>query len=180
MISFLTLQDAIYDWINGQTGKECIWQFQNAPVPDKEYFALRLMSFVQQGDSAITPSTVQTPANEQDIITAFDFTLEILGFGNGIVEDTVNLKSTLNRQDIHDELITGGVIAWNDTNAVLDISGIDNDLNEERSSYDVMMRTVDVVTDIPFGLIEIVNAEGTYKQPGKPDIISTLNIDSTI
>ena len=180
MISFLTMQDAIYDWINGQTGLEAIWQFQNAPIPDKNFFALRLMSFVQIGDSSIAASDPQTNVGEHDTFTTVDFILEILGFGKGIMEQTINLKLSLNREDVHQSLLDGGVVSWNDTNSVLDISGIDNDLNEERSSYDAMMRTVDIITDVPFGVIEIVEATGTFKQPGKPDIVQAFNIDSTI
>ncbi len=181
MISFITMQDAIYDWINGQTGLECIWAFQNSIIPDKPFFSLRLMSFVQQGDASVVPSSVQTTAGEHDIVSSIDFVLEILGFGLGIVEQTVNLKLTLNRDDIHTSLVEdGGVISWNDTNQVLDISGIDNDLNEERSSYDVMMRTVDIISDVPLGLIEIMNSEGTFKQPGKTNIVRDINVDSTI
>jgi len=181
MISFLTMQNAIHDWINGETGLETIWEFENGMIPDKPFFSLRLMSFTQIGESLITPSDPQTVAGEQDIITTMDFVLEILGFGTGIVETTTNLKISLNRDDIHRSLVDdGGVITWNDTNSVLDISGIDNDLNEERSSYDVMMRTCDIITDVPFGLIEKVNMIGTLKQTGKPDITQTINVDSTI
>lgn len=178
MISFTQMQDAIYDWINGQTGVECIWQFQNAVVPDKKYFALRLMSFTQIHDAVDSPSVVQTDAGERDLTTTFDFVLEILGFGFGIMEDTVNLKNSLNRNDVHQALRDdGNIISWNDTNAVQDISGLDGHENEERSSWDVDMRTADEILDIPAGAIDILDSTGAYKQSSKSDITRNVIVD---
>ncbi|NJR73242.1 MAG: hypothetical protein HC773_05220 [Scytonema sp. CRU_2_7] len=174
------MKDAIYDWVFGVTGMNTVWQFQNMPVPNKPYIALRISSFIQIGDSQKTPSAVQTLANEHDVITNWDFVLELLGFGPGVVQATVNLKSSLNDDTIHQALKAGGVISWNDTNPVLDISGVDDNNNEERSSFDSNMRTSDIITGIPQGMIQIVNIDGTYENPGMSDILTTLNIDSTI
>lgn len=180
MIDFSTMKDSIYDWVNGVTSRECIYAFQNAPVPNKPFYSLRLLSFVQQGNSSVVPIENQTVAGEYDYITTVDFILEILGFGPGIVQDTVKLQMSLNDPTVHDNLLSGGVISWNNMNPVLDISGVDNDENEERSSFDVGMRTANIEADVLLGIIEIVNIEATYQQPGKPDIIHQLNIDSTI
>ena len=179
MIDFNSIKDGIYDWINGETGKEVIYQFQNIAIPDKPFFSLRLMNFIQVGDASHVPAATQTDAGEWDFTTNVDFQVQILGFGPGIVEETIKLQMSLNRPDIHQDLFDAGVISWNGDNPVLDISGLDNDENEERSSHDVNMRTVDIVTDVPLGVIEIVNAEGTFKQPGRPDIIRDINVDAT-
>lgn len=181
MIDFSRMKDAIYTWINTYTGIECIWQFQNAPIPDKPFFALRLSSFTQIGKAEPVDAVAPITPGDKDIYTTYNFILEILGFGPGIVQNTVQLKSSLAIESIHDTLkTTGGVISFNDTNPVQDISGLDEALNEERSSWDVQMRTCELITNIPFGQIDIVNAQGTYKNPGKPDLVTNFNIDSTI
>lgn len=180
MIDFATMEAAIYDWIFAQTGLKAIWANQNGIIPDKPFFSVNMNSYLQRGGAIESPIDGQTVAGEYDITTTFDFTLEILGFGPGIIAQTLKLKNSLNNPLVNEFLLAGGVVSYNDTNPVLNVSGIDNDLNEERSSYDAMMRTIDSISDVPYGRIEIVNAEGTYTQPGRPDIISTLNIDSTI
>lgn len=175
---FSTLQDALYDWVNGQTGNECIWAFQNTIVPDKPFFALRIASLNQVHDAELVKRD-GAALGDFDIYTNVDFILEIQGFGAGVMNQTQNLKNSLNDPTVHDTLVAAGVVTWNDNNPVQDISGVDNSQNEERSLFEPSMRTSDLISDVPLGAVEIVNIDGTLKQPGKSDITRTLNIDST-
>lgn len=182
MAEFSTLKDTVYDWIDGQAlvpSENIVFQFQNEAIPDKPFFSLRIMSMVQIGDANITKATSGL-SDQRNITTTYDFTLEILGFGPDIVEKTHLLRNSLNVPEVHEQLADGSVISWNNTNLVLDISGLDGEDNEERSSYDANMRTTEVIEDISVGQISIVNAVGTIKQDGKPDTIINFNIDTTI
>jgi len=179
-MNFTTLQDAIYEWVNGQTGLECIWAFQNTVVPEKPFYTLRLANFTQIGDAEnVEPQGVYA-VGDFDIYANINFMLEIQGFGPGVMNKTVDLAHSLNSPVVHAQLKSAGVVTWNEPNAVQDISGLDNSQNEERSLYEPNMRTSNVINDVPLGAIEIVNINGTLKQPGKSDITRTLNVDSTI
>lgn len=178
MIDFTVLQDAIYDWINGQSGNEVVWQFQNGIIPNKPFFATRLTSFEQQGEAELRVQDPPSPTGVRDIYSSTDFVLEILGFGVGIVQDTVNLQLSLNNPQVLEPLNDAGVIVWNSLTPVTDISGIDNDENEERSLFEVNMRTCDLITNVDLGCIESVNIQGTYKQDGKPDRIVDIAVET--
>jgi hypothetical protein len=170
------MKDAIYDVINGQTGIECIYNWQDGPIPDKPFFGFTLTAFRKIGrDVFIGPDgsgNYQMQGNR-------DFTLLIQGFGPGIVEKTFLLQTILERPDIHETFRAGGLFPYDIDQPVQDVSGLDQSEPEERSSWDLFMRTDSIISDVPAGLIEKVNIDATYKQAGKPDIDSTINIDST-
>jgi hypothetical protein len=170
------MKDAIYDVINGQTGVECMYDWQDGPIPAKPFFSLSITAFRKIGrDVFIGPDgsgLYQMQGNR-------DFTLMILGFGPDVVEKTFLLQTLLERPDIHELFRAGGLFPYDIDQPIQDISGLDQSEPEERSSWDLFMRTDSIITDVPAGLIEKVNINATYKQPGKPDINSTINIDST-
>ncbi len=105
--------------------------------------------------------------------------LYIRGFGSGIIEKTCKLRDSLEKENVVIHLREGGLIPYNIDEPVQDISGLDGSENEERSSYDVFMRTDSIITGVSLGFIESVNAEATYSQPGKDDIVKQLTIEST-
>lgn len=176
MPSFDDMKDTIYDVINGQTGKRCRWDYQDGPIPDKPFFSLSMRVFRKIGrDVFIGPDG----SGEYQMNGNREFTLEVLGFGTGIVESTYILQTILERPDVHELLRVGGVIPYDIDQPIEDISGLDQSQPEERSSYSIFMRTDSIITNVPAGVIEKVNIDATYKQAGKPDINSTINIDST-
>lgn len=179
MINLNLLKDAFFDWVTLVTSRSCVFQFENVPIPTGVYFSLRIDNIVQKGDSQYVKPESPTVPGEKDLVTNWEGILYILGFGNGIMQDTLILKNSLNKNEIHQQLKDSGVITWNGENPVLDISGIDNSENEQRSSWDTRFRFCSIDSNENVGEIVIVNADGTYKQPGKPDINTTLNIDAS-
>ena len=178
---YKAMKKSIYRWIDSQAlvdSSSIVWMFQNDSVPGKPFFSYLIMSMTQIGDADFIAAT-SGESDERDMITNQDFVVEILGFGQDIIEKTTALKNSLNLPDVHNTLKDDGIISWNNTEAVQDISGVDGNENEERSSYDAFMRTTDRIINIPVGEISILNSQGTFKQPGKPDIIQTVNVDST-
>jgi len=177
MPSFDTIKNTIYDVIYGKTSIECQWNWQDGSIPAKPFFSLGLPTFRKIGrDVLIGPDisgNFQMNGNR-------DFTLSILGFGTGIVEKTYLLQTIFERPDVHELFRIGGIFPYDIDQQIIEISGLDQSQPEERSSYDVFMRTDNIVTGIPAGIIEKVNIEATYEQFGKPDIETEINIDSTI
>ena len=179
MRNFSDMEGAIYDWINGQSlvaSEAIVYQIQNKPIPNSPYFSLRLTTFAKIGhDSLVGPDG----SDEFELQGNREFTLMIRGFGISIVEKTNTLRDSLELDTVTQQLSDGGVVAYETNLPVIDISGLDQSENEERSSYDVLMRTDSIITAIDQGLIETINAEGTYSQPGKTDRVEQLNIDLT-
>ena len=179
MPSFDDMKDVIYTTIKDMSlvaDQSIEYQYQNSPHPNKPYFSLVLTSFNKIAEDAFTDIS---DSGISSMVGNREFTLMILGFGDGIVEKTTQLRDLLETPAVHAQLKAGGVFPFNVDGTVQNISGLDDSENEERSSYDVLMRTDSVITDIPLGIIKIVNAEGTYEQAGKPDIVETIHVDST-
>lgn len=173
------IEDAIYDWINGLgvvSSSAIIWAFQNAAIPDPPYFSLNLNNFMQIGDDFIA---YPDATGKSQIIGNREFTLEILGFGDGVIEKTWAVRDSLNDPNVLTQFRDVGFIMYRSLEPVLNISGIDESENEERSSYDVMFRTDNIVTDVEFGLIEKTNAVGTLEGGGtSPDTVN-INVDAS-
>ncbi len=179
MPAFSVIKDTIYDVINGLalvTDGNIEYQYQNSPHPNKPYFSLLLTSFLKVGRDAFTH---RDASGKADMVGNREFTLMILGFGPDIIEKTYQMQTQFETDAIHLLFKAGGILPFNIDNAIQDISGLDDSENEERSSYDILMRTDSVITNVPVGAIEIVNAEGTFSQAGKDDIVQTINVDST-
>jgi len=180
MPTFGQIKDTIYDVIDSiglVPSDQISYQYQNSPNPDKPSFTLLLNSFMKIARDVFANQDV---SGNTDMIGNREFTLMIMGYGFGIVELTHRLQTQFETPAIHKAFVDGGIVPFNIDNPIQDISGLDESENEERSSYDVLFRTDSIISEVPLGLIEKVNAEGAYKQEGKPDIITTLNIDSTI
>ena len=179
MPTFSQIETAIYGAINGLalvSDKHIEWQYQNHPHPGKPYFSLLMNSFGKIGADVFT---VPDGSGDSDMVGNRQFTLMISGFGSGIVEATYKLQTQFENPVVHQLLRDGGIIPYDIDGTVQNISGLDESENEERSSYDVLFRTDSVITGIPLGYIQIVNAQGTYKQSGKGDKVKTFSVDST-
>jgi len=171
------MKDAIYDIITSQSGIECQYAFESDAIPQEPFFSLNFNSFGKIGRDVVVISDVT------DTFTMYgnrEFILEIRGFGSGIIEKTTILQTSFDRPDVHDLFRSGGVIPYDIDQVIQNVSGVDQSQQEERSLWEVMMRTDSVITDIPTGIIEKVTIASKYKQSGKPDIDSTIEIDSTI
>jgi hypothetical protein len=179
MRTFDQMKDTIYDTLTSLSlvaAGSIEYQNQNSPHPALPYFALDLNSFLKIGRDAFTSPDAQ---GKSVMIGNREFTLMVLGFGDGIVEKTHQLQTALENPAVHDLFLAGELILVDIDQPIQDISGLDESENEERSSYDIIMRTESAITDIDVGLIKIINATGTFEQEGKNDIVETLNVDSS-
>jgi len=179
MINLNSLKDSFYTWVTDVTSRECVFQFENVPIPQGVYFSLRIDNLDQIGDAAYMEPENPAFPGDNSLVTNWEGMLHVLGFGTNIMQDTLILKNSLNKDEIHQQLKNEGVITWNGENPVLDISGIDNSENEQRTSWDSKFRFTSINTGENVGQIVVVNSDGTYKQPGKPDINTSINVDAS-
>lgn len=176
MRDFLSLKELMYSWIYNQNlvkPESIMFKYQNVPTPDTPYFSLQMTSFLKLGRDILVGLD---EFNEYQLQGTREFTLSISGFGDGIIEKTNTLRDSLEIETVLQFLYDGGLIPYEPNLPVQDVSGVDESENEERSSYDVLMRTDSVITNIPVEVFTQVNAEGTFSQSGKSDITEQINI----
>ncbi len=176
MPSFSAMKSTIYDIIKAVSSLESMYAWQDSPIINKPFFSLDIRSFGKVGRDCFTAPNASGLAT---MIGNREFTLMIQGKGVNTFEKTTQLQTAFEKPDIHDLFRAGGIFPFNIDEPVLNISGLDQSQPEERSSWDIFMRTDSVITDVPIGLILKINAEATFSQPGKADIERTLNIDTT-
>jgi hypothetical protein len=176
LASFNDIKNALHDWAAANTpGSPTVrWDNEGGGVADRPYLILALPTFTQVGHEDIgSPDEVTGNA---EIIFQENFTLSILGFGLDIIENTKLLRQSLGRPSVQATLRSAGIVIV-DPLPVLDITEVTNDSTyEERSSCDVVLRMSNVFSDEEVGVIENMEGTGTYKQPGRPDIVETIEV----
>ena len=158
MIDLSTIKNALYDLIVDATSLEVVWENQNNPYrqDSKPYFTCMLSVINSINHDYMSPpndSGVSTFTGDREL------TLLIHGFGTGIVEITSGLRDKLQMKKYLTMLDEAG-LAFVDSMPVNDITGLYGSEFEERSSFDVILRTLTQNDDDTIGLIEIINAEG--------------------
>lgn len=158
MIDLSAIKDALYDLIVDATSLEMVWENQNNPYrqDSQPHFTCMLSVVNSRNHDYMSPpndSGVSTFTGDREI------TLLIHGFGIGIVEKTSELRDKLQMKKYLTMLDSAG-LALVDWMAVTDISGLYGSEFEERSSFDVILRTRTQNEDDSVGLIETINAEG--------------------
>ncbi len=176
MFDFSTIRKGIVIWLEAQSSLTAIRLDQNAAKPDDSHFQYRMTSIVKVGEDYVGRP------NDNGLASVYgnrDFTCQIQGFGAGTVEKAEVLRDSLSNPIVHNTLRESKIIVF-DSTPVVDITGLDETEFEERSSFDVFMRSEMVLSGVDVGKIEIVNGTATYTQPGKDDITENITIDSTI
>jgi len=176
MFDFDSIKDGIYEWINSVSGLEAVRADQNAPKRNNSFFTYKLNSILQIGEDYLSEPDDNGLAN---VCGSRDFTCQILGFGDGIMEKTEALRSSLQIPDILDALGAKKIVVF-DRSGIEDLTALDESEFEARSSLDVFMRSEMITTGVDIGAIKIMNGIATFIQPEKPDITRNYSIDSTI
>lgn len=177
MSDLTTIKETIYDVVSEQTGLECQWSGQESALPPEPCFSLKLTNHNLVGQGFLTGPDGSGNASS---VKNREFTLEINGYGKGVIEKTLILQSVLDQPGIRAQLYAGRVIFYDIENPVTDLTEIEAKQVRERSFYEIPSRTDDIVDDIEVGIIEKVEIDAKYIQPGATDIDTVINIDSTI
>jgi len=177
MIDFSAIKDDLYDLIVDATSLEVVWGNQNNPYrqDSQPHFSCILSVVDSRNHDYMGPpdnSGVSTFTGDREL------TLLIHGFGTGIVEKTSELRDKLQMKKYLTMLDEAGLVLV-DWMPVLDISGLYGTEFEERSSFDVRLRTLTQNDDNSVGLIETINAEGelngSKQDPRTMEISVTAN-----
>lgn len=160
MITFSTLKESLYDWLDALTlGRSIIWLDQNAPRPSKPYIGLRLSPFVSIGQDYFTPPR---DSDENILIQGNrEFTLEIQHYGIDALQTLETINFSLQKFSVRESLSSGGIV-FVDRLQINDISILLNAQYEERAAMDLLFRVMNSDTE-ELGIIEKAKIEMTYK-----------------
>jgi hypothetical protein len=149
------LREKIYNWVSSNTTLLVIWEEQNAPRPDEAYIGIKINIFSKVGQAnALAPDG----AGDRIVKYDEDFTLSIKSYGEGTDDDLQQLKDSLQKDSVQQQLIVDGIAVRFD-NEVRDISTLIDQTRETRFIYEVFMSFAHDFTE-NVGLIE--DFEYTY------------------
>jgi len=167
-----TIQTAIKAWVDSETTNVCIMAEGNGPKPDAPFFTYRLASFIDEAED----HTSSPDAISGDVVITGNraFTVEINGYGPGVIQKLRDLKNSTRKGTILDTFRLSNLIIVNRL-AITNLTGLDQSNFEERGMFELLMRTDSVITDTG-SVIEDFNGTGTLSQPPKPDVTTTLEV----
>lgn len=137
-----------------------VFRNQNAPVPDRPFVSLMLLSRIDVGDPSAGPPD---PVTGIAILTKDrQITLSVQTFGPDAFDTAMALYDSLHKHAVQVFLFRANDLAFTQhLTPVSDISEIVGSTQEERAQFDVEFRTgVELEDDV--GLIEKVEATGTF------------------
>ena len=159
-MNYTTLQDSIRLLLADITGKQTIWQKQNAPKPKKPYLAIRLFAFRGIGQDEILPS--DTAPGDFIINGHRECTLEAQWIGPGAEDGLLTLQQAMQKPTIIDRCKVAGVCIDSISN-ITDIAILlDSIAFEERCMLEFNVRFNQQVIDNP-GTIENININTTER-----------------
>lgn len=175
MFNFSTILGGIYDWLYAAAGITVIKAEQNIVKPATPYLTFRIASIVQVGEDYISEPNSSGKAT---ISGTRDFIIQVQGFGDGVILKLETARSALQQPAVIAALTTSKIVIF-DRGAVENITGIDESEYEERASLDISGRSELITSNVDVGLIKIVNGVAEYNQPGRPDRVGSISIDTT-
>lgn len=174
MVTYSGIKTQVRTWVSNVISIEAVASNQNAPKPPKPFFTYLINSFSKLGFDSITPPD---GAGAVKYLGTREFTIMLMGFGDGVIEQMRTLQNSLQTLAVLTTFKDSGYIPF-DSSPVLDVTGLDDSEYEERGSMDIFCRTDTEVEDPSHGLIEDVNIEGTVESPGNPDRIINISVDT--
>lgn len=159
-IDFEVLKTSLYCWANDNTPSTIpvIFSNQNSPRPSTPYVSLLINSFVQIGNDYSPRPTDST--SEIDLAGDREFTLEVQVFGGSHLQILENLRSSLQKETVLNELRSKGVV-FVLQNPITDISAVFDTRFEQRATMDILFRISQTIED-DHGAIETVELKEKF------------------
>jgi len=163
VLNFNSIKVSLYDWAtqNIPSGMPAIYLFNNAPRPTVDYITLYITSCVQVGWDYVQDPLDDTGIAEQ--VGDREFTLQIQAYGGDPFTVLNNLRTSLQKQTVLDNLRASGIVFCN-WFPINDVTELIDSRFEQRGSLDIVFRMADVYTD-EIGVINTVEVEEIYKDP---------------
>jgi hypothetical protein len=133
--TLVSLQDAIYDWLDPLATEQFIWAKERAPAPVSPYFSLNLTTMAVAegaGYERIISGSNRT------IVQRRQATLNIQSFGFAAVERLMAIKSRLYLESSQEALVNANISLIRDED-VIDISELLETQIQERASMDLIL-----------------------------------------
>lgn len=171
MIDFNTYKPIIKSWIDTETSLTSIRAEQNAPQPAKPYLTFRLSSSIQVHEDAIGAPNSSGVA----IISGNrEFTLEVQGFGSGVLQVLSILLDSRNKPTINEYFTDNNLVLY-DAGVILNITDLEESEYTERGSVEFFFRIGSEINDT-IGLIESTEISGLFLEPDL-STISVITLD---
>jgi hypothetical protein len=162
MVSVLTIEDAIYDWVHlVLPAVPVIWYHQNAPRPVAPYLSLHLSVINSIGvDAVLPPESVHATS---EIVGNRDFVLLCQGIGLTSMDFLETLKLSLEKPSVQAFLRSKNIV-FVDRLANTCIATVVDNRYEERNILDLKFRFAQTDVDT-VGIIEHVDIEKDFYSP---------------
>lgn len=173
-----TIENALYAWASGVSGKTTIWRNQNAPAPSAPYMTLFITNFVKVGWD------YQTQTNDDGkaaLMGNRELNLEINYYGTGGLDVFEKLTTSLQTEIVSQTLTASGLFYF-DKVMQENISGLDQSTNgfEERYIMELRFRYSNQgITDpdlFDTNIIQTTEVLGESTGPSGDTIETELNI----
>lgn len=176
MINWTTIENALYDYIVAITGRTVIWENEDDARPNFPYITLGYDPLTQIG---IDYESRADGDGNTDITGNREFTVSIQHDSNTAqqgVTDLETLRMSFNKFTKLETLRASGLVFVN-ADPILNLDFLEDTKHVHRKNMDVLFRIAQTDTDAP-GLIETVEAEGTYDNHGT-EIVEDITIEIT-
>lgn len=129
------LRQKIYNWVFNNITLPVIWEDQNAPRPDQAYIGIKINVYTKMNQA-----NALYPNNTGDRIIKYDedFTVSIKSYGDGTDDNLQQLKDSLQKEVVKQQLIADGIAVRFD-NEITDITTLIDQTREVRFIYEVFM-----------------------------------------
>lgn len=155
-LNYETVKTTLYNWAVSvvPSGMPVIFWEPNAPRPEVPYVTLFLSSIIALNQDWSSPSA--NVSGEIDMKGDRSFTLQIQGYGNDPLTVLENIRTSLQKQTVLDNLRVGGIVFYQSL-TITDITELVDSQYEKRASLDVLMAIGQTYTDEPgyFSEIEV-------------------------
>lgn len=172
-INLENIKDALYTWVNTETGDETIFARENAPQPSltaavnsvPRFFIINIASLIQIGQDYTDPEL--DVDGKIEISGNREFTISIECKGGLALDRLEDLRSSLEKPSVQQTLRDAN-IATVDHTPISDLTSLDDTVYIERGILEIIMRTSSFITD-DVGYFNNTGIDGEYK-----------NIDGTV
>lgn len=176
-LNFATVKLNLYQWAVTVVpmGMPVIFFEPNAPRPTVPYVSLYLNSIVSVNQDwteaeADSTGTVDMKGDRQ-------FTLQVQGYGGDPLTVLENIRTSLQKQTVLDNLRANGIAFYQSLN-IADITDLVDSLFERRAQLDILFGIAQIYTDTPGYFDEIEVQEVIENQLG--DIVYDETITITL
>lgn len=156
-MNIVQIEDAIYNWINGQLGKQAIFAYPNAPRPTTPYVLINLFQIIQNGTEEGVGELQPDKSTNNTYSTLKEVTISINTYYAGALQSAHDIRNSLSLTAVLDQLWIDGLGFLNAGNIQYLPEEIDS-IFEQRAQFDI---TFAIRTEVIENIASVQNIELT-------------------